>query len=387
MGCAQSQDALDQKPKDAPISPPQQPHESNTFASKYELGEELGRGNYSIVRLGTRRSDNKKFAVKVVSREDMKEIDDKSLRHEVKMMKALDYPNIIKLYDFYEEARKYYLVLEYMGGGELFDRLLQKEVYTENEARDLAITLLRTIKYLHNQDIVHRDIKPENLLMKSIKDDVTVKLADFGFAVRLGGPCYQPNAGSPAYVSPEVIYRQPIDKSMDMWSCGVTFFMLLGGYPPFFEESQSELFEKIKTADYEFNPECWSTVSAEAMDLIEKLLKVDASERPTVDEALIHPWLEKPSAELVTHSLKTNMVLFKSYKYSNVLKKTAFTAASAVIEVIRNPSNAKISDVIELVRKTSNASITNLMIDSRRRPSSTNASPTRTSPTQKKKPI
>jgi calcium/calmodulin-dependent protein kinase I len=369
MGCTQSQDVVE-KPRDVPILPPLPPSpppvEVNNFGSKYELGKELGRGNYSIVRLATRKADNKKFAVKVVTRDNMTENDDKALRHEVEIMKALDHPNIVKLYDFYEEPRRYYLVIEHMAGGELFDRLLQKEFYTEKEARDLAVTFLRTIKYCHDRNIVHRDVKPENLLLKSLDDDVNVKLADFGFAVRLGGPNYHANAGSPAYVAPEVINRQPIDKPMDMWSCGVILFMLLGGYPPFFEPSQADLFAKIKAGDYEFNPECWSSVSAEAIDLIKKLLTVNRKARPTVDEALVHPWLEKPSEELVTHSLKNNMVLFKTYKYSDLLKKSAFTAASAVIEVIRNPSNARITDVVDLVRKTSNASITNLLIERRK---------------------
>ena len=339
---------------------------NSIFLADYDIAMELGRGSFSSVRAATRRSDGEQVAIKIVAKANLEEEDEDSLRLEVAIMRECDHPNIVKIYDFGDEPTHYFLVLEQMAGGELFDRLIQKAVYTEKEARELATDLLKTLKYLHDKNIVHRDLKPENLLLTSKTDDITCKIADFGFATKLGGPIYHVNAGTPAYVAPEIIDRKEIGTPTDMWAFGVILFMLLGGYPPFFEDDEKEMFDKISRAEYVFESDCWANISPEAVDLIKNILVVDQKQRYTADQALGHAWFNKDSSQLIKCNLNKNMMLLKSYKSSLFLRATT-AAATAVVEAIRSNSNARIGDAIEAIRKTSSASISQII--SQRQPS------------------
>lgn len=207
---------------------------TNVFADHYQVGAILGQGSYSVVRKATRLIDKKIVAVKVVTRSKLQKDDEESLRREVEILMSMDHPNIVKVLDFFQEDLYYYIVLEFMSGGELFDRLMEKAVYTEGEARDLAVVLLKAIKYCHDRDIVHRcsivdcflsvvpfahtlffsfwrrDIKPENILLVSRDNDINLKLADFGFAVQSAGPpSIKEQVGTPGYIAPEVIEGKP----------------------------------------------------------------------------------------------------------------------------------------------------------------------------------
>jgi calcium/calmodulin-dependent protein kinase I len=139
-------------------------------------------------------------------------------------------------------------------GGELFDRIVSKSYYNEKEARDVIHTLLTAVKYCHDRDIVHRDLKPENLLLASTTDDAGLKLADFGFAAKAVGNVLRTQCGTPGYVAPEILMDKPHGKAVDMWSIGVICYIVLGGYPPFHDENQKNLFRLIKAAKYEFHP-------------------------------------------------------------------------------------------------------------------------------------
>lgn len=138
--------------------------------------------------------------------------DEEALIREVEILRKLDHPNIVKVLDFFEETAYYYVVLEYVSGGELFERLIEKAVYTENEARDIALIIFKAIKYCHDHHVVHRDIKPENILLASKDDDTNIKLCDFGFAATVGSAVLNKQAGTPGYVSPEVLERKPHGK-------------------------------------------------------------------------------------------------------------------------------------------------------------------------------
>ena len=142
----------------------------------------------------------------------------------------------------------------FVEGGELFDKIVSKTFYSEREARDVVFTLLSSIEYCHNRDIVHRDLKPENLLLASTTDDAAIKLADFGFAAKAVGNSLKTQCGTPGYVAPEILNNVPHGKPVDMWSIGVICYILLGGYPPFHDENQKNLFRLIKNAKYEFHP-------------------------------------------------------------------------------------------------------------------------------------
>ena len=184
----------------------------HTLTARYKLGDVLGEGGYSVVKAGTSVIDERKVAVKIITRKDLSEADDESLKQEVSILGKLNHPNITRLVDFFEEDQHYYVVLEYLDGGELFDRIVKKTYYSEKEARDLVFTILKAIKYCHDQNIVHRDLKPENLLLASKSDDANIKLADFGFATYAEGLTITSQCGTPGYIAPEILKSKAYGK-------------------------------------------------------------------------------------------------------------------------------------------------------------------------------
>jgi len=204
-----------------PIMPTELIPDEGRFAEKYELGEVVGEGAFSTVRLARNRRTKEKAAVKCISKKALPADDEAALKQEVIILRAMNHPNILKCLGFYDEETTYYLVMEYMEGGELFDRIVKKTFYSEKEARDLVYILLSTIHYCHARNVVHRDLKPENLLLASLDDDAHVKLADFGFAIKSEGyMTLKTQCGTPGYVAPEILSTQPYGKAVDMWSIG-----------------------------------------------------------------------------------------------------------------------------------------------------------------------
>lgn len=321
MGCSGSKGA-DAKYSDG----------NSAFFQKYQLDKqnELGQGAFSTVVKARDKEKGDEYAVKCIQRTaELKEDEIVSLREEVAVLRLVDHPNIIKLYDFFEEPKIFYMVTELMEGGELFDRIVKKTFYTEKEARDLVKILLSALQYLHSLDIVHRDLKPENLLLKSMENDHDIKLADFGFAKQTTGRSLDTQCGTPGYVAPEILKGIKYGYEVDMWSCGVIVYILLGGYPPFHEENHVVLYRKIKYADYTFDEEYWSMVSEEAKDLIRKMLVVDPSERLKADAAMRHSWFMKGDHELVERSLEQTLSTMKTFNAKRKLKGTVKTVMMA----------------------------------------------------------
>lgn len=262
----------------------------HTLDARYTLGKKLGEGGYAVVKEATGKIDGSSVAVKILNRKKMDKKHEDGLRHEVKIMMDLSHPHIVKAHDLFEEPDNFYVVMELITGGELFDRIVRKTCYKEAEARQLARTLLGAIKYMHDHNIVHRDLKPENLLLTSDKNDFDIKVVDFGFATEVDGENLRAHCGTPGYIAPEILKDLPYGKSVDMWSFGVILYILLGGYPPFYDKNQQLLFRKIMKGAYVFHQEYWQEVSDEGKDLIRKLLVVDVPSRLTVDQALSHAW-------------------------------------------------------------------------------------------------
>lgn len=273
-----------------------------------------------MVKLGISNIDKKKVAVKIVTRNGLSADDEESLRAEVRILTDLNHPNIVRAFDFFEEEKYFYVVLEYLDGGELFDRIVKKTFYNEKEARDLVVVLLRAIKYLHDGDVIHRDLKPENLIMTSKNDDANVKLADFGFAAKVDGFNITTQCGTPGYIAPEIIETKPYGKPVDMWSFGVILYILLGGYPPFHDDNQRVLFRKIVKGDYAFHPDYWKGVSEEAKDLIRGLLNLDMTKRLTVDQALAHSWVKAADEMLAARNLEANLAELRKYQATRKLR-------------------------------------------------------------------
>lgn len=301
------------------------------FDELYRLKGVLGTGAFSTVREGFHRSNTHfSFAVKCINRKKLSEEDEAALLDEVSILKSMKHKYIIRLYDFFTEPSTYYLVLERMRGGELFDRIVAKAYYTEKEARDTCKILLEAVGYCHSYHVAHRDLKPENLLLQSEDDDSSVKIADFGFAKIVKKPnSLKTQCGTPGYVAPEILEGTLYDERADMWSVGVILYILLGGYPPFIESTQRDLFRKIRKGEYEFHEEYWGTVSQEAKDLIRSLLCVNYKTRLSAKQALKNPWITGDDAKLATRDLGTNLD-----KLRNFNAKRKFRAAVSTIMAV-----------------------------------------------------
>lgn len=265
----------------------------------------------------------------------MSEEDEAALLDEVAILMEMKQDHIIRLFDFFTEPSTYYLVMEQMRGGELFDRIVAKAYYNEKEARDTCKIILEAVSYMHRHHVAHRDLKPENLLLLSKDDDSAVKIADFGFAKKVVEECsLTTQCGTPGYVAPEILEGTPYDQRADMWSVGVILYILLGGYPPFIESTQRDLFRKIRRGEYEFHEEYWGTVSAEAKELISSLLTVDPKARLSADNALTNSWIKGDDASLAKKDLGANLQEFRRFN-----AKRKFKAAVSTIMAV-NKLNA-----------------------------------------------
>lgn len=317
-----------------------QPGSQSAFAFRelYTLSDVLGSGAFSTVRAAThRRFPDKEFAVKCVEKKKLSEDDVNALRDEVEILSGLRRCKyIIRLYDFFEEPNDFYLVLETMYGGELFDRIVERSYYNEKEARMTCKILLEAVDYCHERKVAHRDLKPENLLLRSKTDDHSIKIADFGFAKVVERPqSLTTQCGTPGYVAPEILTGKPYDESADMWSVGVILYILLGGYPPFIDNNQRKLFRKIRKCQYEFHEEYWGHVSDEAKNLISNLLCVNTRERLTAREALQSCWIALTNdACLEKNDMKNNLIALRKFN-----GKRKFRAAVRSVMVVNKLNN------------------------------------------------
>lgn len=318
------------------------------FKEVFELTRQIDSGSYSVVCEAIHRISNEKYAVKIYDRTKFPSVEeDLAVYNEVSNLRYLERRryaqdlfkerkqqqrvqqqqqaaaaamavannnncssehnnntnnsirkrryDIVRLIDFFEDTKAFYLVLELCTGGDVFTRVVERHFYSEYEARFLAKCLLESVKYMHECGIAHRDLKPDNLLLAKRGNDVHVKIADFGFSAktRIGG--MQVNltqrCGTPAYVAPEVLRGGPYDERVDMWSVGAILYFVLGGYPAFVDDKPKALFNKILKADYEFHEEDWCHVTEDAKSLVRSLLTLDVNRRLTAAEALKHPWI------------------------------------------------------------------------------------------------
>eukprot|EP00565_Helicotheca_tamesis_P003257 CAMPEP_0185727906 /NCGR_PEP_ID=MMETSP1171-20130828/3447_1 /TAXON_ID=374046 /ORGANISM="Helicotheca tamensis, Strain CCMP826" /LENGTH=542 /DNA_ID=CAMNT_0028396551 /DNA_START=481 /DNA_END=2109 /DNA_ORIENTATION=+ len=280
------------------------------FRDLYQLNARLKSGSFATVCRGTHRATGRKVAIKCVLRKDLPASDDAAIYDEVLILSLLKHRYIVPLIDFFEEKECYFLVMELMSGGDLFDRIGKKKSYSEKDARDLCTKMVEAVKFCHDNGIAHCDMKPKNLLLKSDDDDSFIKLADFGFATRV----YKPNSltkqcGTPFFVAPEILMRAPYDHMSDMWSVGVIVYLLLSGDLPFMGRSQRELFRKIVIGKYEFHEEAWCNISKEAKDLVRGLLVTDPSKRMSAFEAMNSPWIRQRA-----NLLERNKLMYTSQR-------------------------------------------------------------------------
>ncbi|OMJ74003.1 hypothetical protein SteCoe_23900 [Stentor coeruleus] len=290
----------------------------------YKVGNIIGTGTYGEVRLVTHKETNQQRAMKVF-RKNTSKIQKEKIRNEIGILKNLDHPNIIRMFEYFEDTHKIYLIMEKCEGGELYEYILKQNSFSEFEAANIIKQLLSALAYLHENKIVHRDIKPENILFEETHLSPNIKLIDFGIATKFfPGSFFKEPVGTVYYISPEVISEKYTEKC-DMWSCGILAYMILCGEVPFDGNSDIEIIKSIQTKNISFNQAIWLQNSIESRDFILKLLCPE-NIRMTALQALNHPWITNieipsPCKEAYTSTLTA----LKTFNNNNKLKEAIRT--------------------------------------------------------------
>mmetsp|Transcript_21543 Transcript_21543/g.54291 ORF Transcript_21543/g.54291 Transcript_21543/m.54291 type:complete len:358 (-) Transcript_21543:83-1156(-) len=286
------------------------------FEEMFDLGRELGRGAYSIVYEGKNKKTGEVVAVKCLKLNTLPATARIQLTREINILSSLSHENILRLIDTYEDNDNFYIITELVLGKELFEKIVDRGHYSEQDAARVIRQVVEALDYMHKHDIVHRDLKPENLLTSGEGEEETIKVADFGLSKNFDEAKLQTRVGSPSYVAPEVLSGREYDQAVDMWSVGVIIYVLLCGFPPFYSDNVPELFGKIMKVEFDFDYEEWEDISDDAKNLIKKLLVKNPKKRLTAEEVLKHSWLQNAQS-LSTKALSVNKLKKYTQEYKS----------------------------------------------------------------------
>lgn len=281
----------------------------------YKLGRLLGEGAFAQVRLAADRETGEHVAVKIIKKSEFAPQEMEYIRREVQVCRHVFHPNVIETRDIFDTSAELFIVLELLSGGELFDQIAEAGSFTEKQAAQVMREITKGVAYLHKNNVCHGDLKPENILTKSKKWPLEVKLCDFGLANFVQDDAADEEelemaiskapvdkgavagyVGTPGYVAPEIVKREPYGPAVDMWACGVVLYIMLSGKMPFFGRNDAECLKRTAEGKYAFPAREWSRISPEAISLVKALLQVDPSKRLTANAALEHTWLADPDA-------------------------------------------------------------------------------------------
>ncbi|CAD8072878.1 unnamed protein product [Paramecium sonneborni] len=273
----------------------------------------IGKGSFGKVYKVIHKVSGVQRAVKVIR---ATQLDQDKIAQEVLILKKMDHPNILKVYEFYQEGNYISIVTELCTGGELFDKLSKGQSFNEDLAAITMRQILSAVNYCHSNNIVHRDLKPENLLYESKDKNALLKLVDFGTSSVIQQKMKQ-KLGTPYYIAPEVL-NENYNEKCDVWSCGVILYILLCGYPPFQGGTEEMIMVKVKEGKYNLETEDWQCISEDAKNLITKMLRKDPTQRINANEALNHSWIQKFTSVVDVSNL--NKVLYNIRTFQAVCK-------------------------------------------------------------------
>ena len=296
----------------------------------------LGEGAYGKVVKVRHKVSKVLRAMKIINKDKMSlgSEEEEALINEINVVKSLDHPNIMKVYEFFNKDNSLYIISELLSGGELLDKINEAGSLNEDVSSFLMKQIFSAVDFCHQKGIIHRDLKPENILIESEeeanKEFFTVKIIDFGTSGKLkSGEMFKLNVGTPLYISPEVL-KNNYNEKCDMWSCGVIMYMMLSGQPPFKGDNDEEIYQSIKEGKYNFDDEKWDEISGDAKDLIKNLLIKDMNKRFSAKKALSHPWITKHRRNKTLDKNKLNEVVVNLKNYSAKLKLQQLTLAYIV---------------------------------------------------------
>ncbi|XP_074551809.1 peripheral plasma membrane protein CASK isoform X15 [Halichoeres trimaculatus] len=307
------------------------------FEDVYELCEVIGKGPFSVVRRCINRETGQQFAVKIVDVAQFTSspgLSTEDLKREASICHMLKHPHIVELLETYSSDGMLYMVFEFMDGADLCFEIVKRAdagfVYSEAVASHYMRQILEALRYCHDNNIIHRDVKPHCVLLASKENSAPVKLGGFGVAIQLGesGLVAGGRVGTPHFMAPEVVKREPYGKPVDVWGCGVILFILLSGCLPFYG-TKDRLFEAICKGKYKMNPRQWSQISESAKDLVRRMLMLDPAERITVYEALNHPWLKERDRYAYKIHLPETVEQLRKFNSRRKLKGAVLAAVSS----------------------------------------------------------
>eukprot|EP00922_Rhytidocystis_sp_ex-Travisia-forbesii_P018961 GHVS01028159.1.p1 GENE.GHVS01028159.1~~GHVS01028159.1.p1 ORF type:complete len:518 (+),score=63.20 GHVS01028159.1:69-1622(+) len=272
------------------------------LSDRYEKVNVLGSGAFGEVLLCVDKATKAERAVKIIKKSATlsETAPAENLLLEVELLKNLDHPNIMQLYEFFEDGQNFYVVSEVYSGGELFDAIVDRQKFSEQDAAHCMKQVLSGVTYLHKHKLVHRDLKPENLLLESKSAHALIKIVDFGLASHFTPQqMLKEKLGTAYYIAPEVL-KGHYDEKCDVWSCGVILYVLLCGYPPFNGPNDAAIMDNVLRGEFQFDPPDWKDVSEDAKDLIRQMLTLEPQKRISSEAALGHKWIVETTSEGVT---------------------------------------------------------------------------------------
>jgi len=322
---------------------------SGDIKDKYVLGDVLGEGQFGKARKCTSKATGQVFACKTIPKRKLHHPEDvEDLRREVQIMNHLaGHPNIVKIYDTFEDSKEVHIVMELCTGGELFERIIQEKKYSEKKAADMCRTIVEAVSHMHQMGVMHRDLKPENFLLDSEAKDANLKFTDFGLSVFFKpGDFFHDTVGSAYYIAPEVLGQKVFDpktgrkvkqdpnynEKADVWSCGVILYILLSGVPPFWGDTQEAIFKEVLRGELDLSSHPWPEISEDAKNCIRRLLTRDPAARPSGEEMLSDPWLRKGgnASDRVIDNVVAQRL--KQFAQMNKLKRRALQVIAASLD-------------------------------------------------------
>jgi len=336
--------------------------------TKYHVNSnELGHGHYGVVRKCMDRITNEYYAIKSIRKNKVKNIE--VLKREISILKEVKHPHIIELVDVFEDPKYLHLVTELCTGGELFDRIIEKSQsleghYSEHDAALIIRDILDAIAYCHSKGIVHRDLKPENFLFSTKSEGAPIKIIDFGLSRHNdANHAMKTKVGTPYYVAPEVL-RRDYTEGCDIWSIGVISYILLCGYPPFYGDNDAEIFNSVRSGQFDYPSPEWDEISNSAKQFVSLLLQIDPEMRPTALEGMDHPWITKhvptsanddanPSSSTDQKKILANQSVrgasFQKYLAMQKLKKVA------LVTIAKHLSHEEVGTLEDIFRQVDQA--------------------------------
>lgn len=294
----------------------------------YVFEKILGEGAFGKVKLSKHKATGLQRAVKIISKANMSKAEENSLRNEIEILRNLDHPHILKVYEYFSDKNNIYIVTEYCSGGELFDRIVKAGSLSEKKAAGVMNQILLAINYCHKHDIVHRDLKPENILYDTKDENSSLKIIDFGTSAIFNSKTkLKEHVGTAYYVAPEVL-KEKYDNKCDLWSCGVILYILLSGFPPFRGDSDDEILDNVEKGTYNLDEPELASVSKDAKNFIKKLLTYNPEKRISAQDALQDPWLKKHnelSDEPLMNKTLMNMKTFRAGRKIQLATWSFFT--------------------------------------------------------------